>query len=249
MCEGCVSHVLCKLREATVPSTFCSTRALITWKWNVSGMNSLSSPFSFLSVHTLLFATLTTKDKALFFCCPPSVARSHFHVIPSHHKYSTRSLNHPLSLHKCEPVPVPGLGKTETHLSLIPLQPTEIRPGLQTTTDLPLWSLSRREAEGETITGYEHRIWSDEPVITLGNVLRQNIKRWHVLFWYFTARRLLTERQLGEQTTALDVQLLSQPVSVSHITPGASNSRKNTVPVQTPVKGIRSTDLMNSVIY
>lgn len=85
----------------------------ITWKWSMMGRNPLL-------IRSVLHTSLPA-DNALFFCPPVSQRRSDIDKIPSH-------LCHTASLFFSfnGPVPVPRPQKTETHLHIIPQQPTEI---------------------------------------------------------------------------------------------------------------------------
>lgn len=144
MSKGCILLLISSRnwswqQEATVLRDFCSTQFSSlgneTW-W--AGI--LLPVYSLSCTPSSLHALWLSEDDTLFFCLPPSKAHSDIDKIPSHYKYSTHCLNHPLSLHEQEPVPGPGHRKPITHPHFIPLQPTEISLGLHTITYLPSWS-------------------------------------------------------------------------------------------------------------
>lgn len=121
--------------------------------WQVR--NSLSSPFSFLfPPHTLL----STQSMTLWRQCTLLPRRQP----PTRHG-TLRLCQDSITLRGLNTSPEsPSLStqartsssrrprKTITHPHLIPLQPTEVGPGLHTTTNLPLWSFSRLAYEGNS---------------------------------------------------------------------------------------------------
>lgn len=73
------SRNLSQQKENQDPVVFIQPRALITWKWNVTSRNSLSSPFSSFSFSPSSRHTVRLSDNnAFFFCLPLSLA---FHPI------------------------------------------------------------------------------------------------------------------------------------------------------------------------
>lgn len=163
MYEGCVFCVFLLGRHLSSkkqlhPVIFVQHTALITWKWNVTGRNSLSSPFSILSLHSrfsLYSMTLRRQCTLLLLLMPPTLHGMLRLWQDSITLQVFNTLRESPSLFffffftqaRCSSSPWPR--KTITHPHLIPLQPTEISPGFHTTTNLASWIFSRFGEEGK----------------------------------------------------------------------------------------------------